>query len=144
MIIDVVQRSMALPSPPFVNIDGVPNFRHIGGYPTTAGYCTRRGLVYRSADFAKCTVKGLEQLESLEIATVFDLRSTHEVEKAEERSGNKYYKLWTSMPNGPEYDFVPVFADDDYSPDALLNRFKNYAREGTEVSYLRSSITHRK
>ncbi len=125
---------MALPSPPFVNIDGVPNFRDIGGYPTIPGYCTRRGLVYRSADFTSCTDKGLEQLKALGIAAVFDLRSTHEIEKAGMRPGNQFYKTWTSQIGGPKYHLVPVFANEDYSPDALLNRFKNYAREGTEVS----------
>ena len=130
---------MALPSPPFVIIDGISNFRDIGGYPTTPGYCTRRGLVYRSADFSTCTTKSLEQLEQLRIAAIFDVRSRQEIEKAEQapekRQGNENYQLWTSLPGGPKYYFVPVFEDEDYSPEALLNRFKNYAREGTEVSY---------
>ena len=126
---------MSLPRPPFVNVEGVRNLRDIGGYSTTPGYCTRRGLIYRSADFGTCTENGLKQLEALDVKAIFDLRSKHEVEKAREDEGRNetYYDVWTIHPDGPRYNFAPVFEDSDYSPEALAKRFKDYASEGTEV-----------
>ena len=128
---------MALPSPPFVNIEGVRNLRDIGGYRTNPGYCIRRGLVYRSANFGKCTENGLEQLRSLDISNIFDLRSKREIEQveaAEKGLSNDIYKCWKSLPNGPRYNLVPIFEDDDYSPETLAKRFRDYASDGTEVS----------
>ena len=128
---------MALPSPPFVNVDGVRNLRDIGGYSISTRRCTRRRLVYRSADFSTLTEDGLKQLEPLKIKAVFDLRSKKEVEKAgkgDTEPQRKYFETWTSRPDGPRYNFVPVFDDDDYSPEALAERFKDYASEGTKVN----------
>lgn len=129
---------MAVPSPPFVNVEGVLNLRDIGGYPTTPGHCVRRGLIYRSADFNNCTKNGLKQLMRLEIIVVFDLRSEHDLEKAGKAGGefsNDFYERWTRLPAGPTRTWVPVFEDKDYSPEGMATRFKDYASKGTEASY---------
>lgn len=47
-----------LPSPPFVNVAGIANFRDAGGQPTANGQNVRRGLIYRSADPSKATEEG--------------------------------------------------------------------------------------
>ena len=138
MAANAEQLKMALPSPPFVNVQGVDNLRDIGGYQTSFGYYTRRGLVYRSADLETSPNNKKKKLKSLDISAVFDLRSKHEVEKAEaadKQSSNDTYERWKSLPNGPKYNFVPVFEDDDYSPEALVERFRDYASEGTKVSH---------
>lgn len=55
-------RKMAtLPSPPFVNIPGIANFRDVGGQVDNV----RKGLVYRSADPSKATQEGLEKMYEL-------------------------------------------------------------------------------
>ena len=51
-----------LPSPPLVDVDGIANFRDIGGYATSNAQTVRRGLVYRSADPSKATPAGLEKM----------------------------------------------------------------------------------
>ena len=58
-----------LPSPPFVDIPGIANFRDIGGLPTTNGEQTRRGLVFRSADPCKATAEGMKTM-SQDLGTV--------------------------------------------------------------------------
>jgi hypothetical protein len=58
-----------LPSPPFVDIPGIANFRDIGGLPTTNGEQTRKGLVFRSADPCKATEDGMKKM-SQELGTV--------------------------------------------------------------------------
>ncbi|TPX09758.1 uncharacterized protein E0L32_009097 [Thyridium curvatum] len=156
-----------LPSPPFIHIEGLPNFRDIGGYPittTTSGgpgpakKMVRRGLVYRSSEPSRLTDQGVAKLQQLGVAKVYDLRSEVEVSKAAaaaeaaeaeqqqqqqqqqaaDRAGTEQkqfhhagtYKVkeW----EGAERVFVPVFLDEDYSPEAMAVRFKNFAHEGAE------------
>lgn len=51
-----------LPSPPFVHIPGIANFRDAGGQTTRSGQNVRRGLIYRSADPSKATEEGLSKM----------------------------------------------------------------------------------
>lgn len=46
-----------LPSPPFVDVPGIYNFRDIGH-----GQQVRSGLLYRSADPSKATEVGLQKM----------------------------------------------------------------------------------
>lgn len=71
----------------------------------------------------------MEKLKELGVARAYDLRSKPEIENAS-RAGYGQVTEW----EGCERHFVPVFRDDDYSPEGLALRFKNYASEGTEVS----------
>lgn len=118
-----------LPSPPFVFVDGINNFRDIGGYSISgsSGHYVRRSLLYRSADPYKVTEAGRATLESLKIRTVFDLRSKPEVARAVLGG----IENLTSVP-GLEYRFTPVFPDQDASPEALAVRYKDYAHGGVE------------
>lgn len=47
----------SLPSPPFVPVEGISNFRDIGD-----NVHVRRGLVYRSADPSKASPAGLKKM----------------------------------------------------------------------------------
>ncbi len=47
-----------LPSPPFVHIPGIANFRDIGGQLDNV----KKGLVFRSADPSKPTEDGLKKM----------------------------------------------------------------------------------
>lgn len=49
--------SLALPSPPFVNVPGTANFRDAGD-----GKTMRYGFIYRSADPSKATTDGLVKM----------------------------------------------------------------------------------
>jgi Tyrosine phosphatase family len=75
-----------LPSPPFVAVEGVKNFRDIGGYPITGSdsKSVKRGFVYRSATLTGITNDGMKTLVSaLGIRVIFDLRLQDEVDKFE-------------------------------------------------------------
>jgi protein-tyrosine phosphatase len=61
-----------------IAISGAHNFRDTGGYRTSAGKITRRGLFYRSASMANLTPQGMQQLQALHVAAIIDLRSTQE------------------------------------------------------------------
>ena len=127
---------------PFVDVPGVLNFRDIGGAAIAPGFFVRQHLIYRSADFKDLKPQGIQKLQSLNIKAVFDLRSDQEVEKVRASGGEAEFAAWTAMPDGPRYHHVPIFADWDYSPDGIAERFKAYSSEGTEVHPLFEKLNH--
>lgn len=128
----------SLASPPFVSIPGLPNFRDAGGYPIASkpGKMVRRGVLFRAAEPGRATDEGIARLQSLGIAIAYDLRSEKEI--AGQSSGVKSgaVREW----DGCERRFVPVFLSEDYSPEAIAKRYKNFSATGTEVSIANSSL----
>ncbi|GAW15427.1 hypothetical protein ANO14919_048360 [Xylariales sp. No.14919] len=131
-----------LPYPPFVSVPGLPNFRDAGGYevvsdspsaPSTGGKrkvkMVRQGVLFRSSEPSKLTEAGATQLsDQLGIKLVYDLRSTVEIARSLDSGRGFPLREW----EGSERKFVPVFLDQDYSPEALALRYKNYASESDE------------
>jgi protein-tyrosine phosphatase len=62
-----------------VDLEGLCNFRDLGGYATVDGGIVRRGLVYRSDALHRMTAADVDAVCSLRIATVIDLRAPDEV-----------------------------------------------------------------
>jgi len=71
---------MALSPAETTTLDGVPNFRDIGGYVTTDGRVVRAGRVYRSGMLGAATDDDLATLAALGLRTVIDLRTQPEVD----------------------------------------------------------------
>lgn len=59
-------------------IEGVQNFRDVGGYRTADGRRVRWGLIYRSAGLSQIAPQEADELAALRIRTIHDLRSTGE------------------------------------------------------------------
>lgn len=114
-------------SPPFVEVEGIHNFRSIGGWPIASDpvFSVRRGLVFHSAEPSKVTPRGMQKLKELGITTFFDLRSTAELEKMKARTPVVDIE-------GIKRVFVPAFPD-DMSPETIAVRYRHYASEGPEV-----------
>lgn len=140
------EKEQQLPSPPFHAIAGLPNFRDIGGYPVSsnspsagegvddgkkAKKAVRRGIVYRSSEPSQTTDGGVSQLQALGITYVFDLRSAVEIEKGLGAGYGWKVKEW----EGARRVFVPVFLDQDYSPEQLAVRYRNYSSESAQVRF---------
>ena len=89
-------------------LEGVPNFRDIGGYRTKDGYTIRRNVLYRSAQLAAMTSSDNEKLEPLKIRYEIDLRTEAERTKAPTHWG----------PNPPEAISIPYPAATGPSPFA--------------------------
>ena len=64
-----------------VPIDGVINFRDLGGYPNQIGQTVKWGKCYRSAQFDRMSEQGVVQLSNLNIQTVIDLRFADEIKQ---------------------------------------------------------------
>ncbi|KAK1758325.1 protein-tyrosine phosphatase-like protein [Echria macrotheca] len=135
-------QAVPLPSPPFVVAPGLANLRDAGGYtiPTPAGEpsrAVRRGVLFRSADLSQAAEEAVAALRQLRIKHVFDLRSAVELRHAAHDDANDERSLETATAQLPpawhdaERVFVPIFLDDDYSPEAIATRFANYS-SGTE------------
>ncbi|KAI0506188.1 tyrosine phosphatase [Xylaria bambusicola] len=137
---DLAARS--LPSPPFISVPGLPNFRDAGGYEIISdspsalssegnrkAKIVRRGIIFRSSEPSKLTDAGAVQLsQQLGIKSVYDLRSATEITRGLGSGRGFPIREW----EGSERKFVPVFLDQDYSPAALALRYKNYASESDE------------
>lgn len=82
-----------------IPIATVPNFRDLGGWPTPDG-AVKRGLLYRSAEFADLADADLAAFSELGIRSVYDLRT------ADERSANP-----NTLPDGTEYIVLDILAD---------------------------------
>ena len=90
----ITSHPVHLPTPPFIHVQGVPNFRDSGGYEcapppgTGAGadsskkYMVRKNVLFRCAHPTQMTPKGASTLrDQLGITDIFDLRSLTEIEK---------------------------------------------------------------
>ncbi|WEV73903.1 tyrosine-protein phosphatase [Bifidobacterium sp. ESL0798] len=64
-----------------VEIDGVPNSRGIGGYPTADGHKLRGGLFFRTAGLNFLGEHGIADLHRLNVKEVVDLRDPLEIEQ---------------------------------------------------------------
>jgi protein-tyrosine phosphatase len=81
-------------------LEGVPNFRDLGGYTSTDGGIVRTGRVFRSGHLAKSTDDDLATLTRLGIRTVVDFRSRLGVETfGSDR-----------LPDGIRYAWIPIGA----------------------------------
>lgn len=64
-----------------IKVDGVADFRDIGGYFTTETEEIRWGKIYRSSKLSCIKPDGLDKVNTLKIKTLFDLRTQEEKSK---------------------------------------------------------------
>ncbi|KAM9938271.1 hypothetical protein OXX80_002220 [Metschnikowia pulcherrima] len=113
-------------APRVKNVDGISNFRDLGGWPIyrptfdvkeNASLYVRPNVLFRCANPANVTKRGLQTLRKLGVKTVFDLRSEEECEKDGVPKDLDAYGL--------ERVHTPVFRHEDYSPEAVALRLSN-------------------
>lgn len=121
--------------PQFVAIDGLANFRDIGGWPieNKDGKVIarlRKGVFYRGPDTRTVTPAGIARLKELGVTADFDLRSKGQIEK-----------LGGPSPmEGIERIWAPAFPEGEYSPEKAAARYVQYASDGTEVGVVPPSF----
>lgn len=137
--------SPSLPSPPFVSIPNLNNFRDAAlacnGLKTPTGKI-RPGILFRSAEVSQLDAEGWKAVREVGVGHVFDLRSKPEVEKGWKgmngaKKGSDQEKLegrelgvgdmrmrWEEamIQAGINRTWCPVFPADDYSPERLAER----------------------
>lgn len=118
----------SLPSPPFHHVEGVNNLRDVGGYAISPTSSVRCGFLFRAAHLSSPTLSGAKALsEKLGIKAIYDFRSDPEAI------------------NSPSHDFpgttrahVPVFREQDASPDSLALRYSHYSSADGATGFLRA------
>ncbi|CAM9011027.1 unnamed protein product [Wickerhamomyces anomalus] len=102
-------------SPRWREIDGIANFRDIGGWRTKDNkHYVKSGVIFRSANTSNVTETGKKQLNELGIKSIFDFRSYGEFKKA----GGLEIK-------GINVNNIPVFTKTDVSPQSIALRYKH-------------------
>lgn len=124
------ERPNRLPSPPFIHIDGLYNFRDCGGYPIASrpSRAVRRGILYRSGEPSRITAQGISQLQVLNISRIFDLRSDLEIERST-RQGWGQIRVWEQVTRIP----AAVFTNDHITEGYQARRDDNLRNRGIEV-----------
>ncbi|MCJ1288421.1 hypothetical protein MMC26_007778 [Xylographa opegraphella] len=111
-----------LPTPPFHPLPSIHNLRSISSHPTSHPTLrTRSTYIYRSASPSAISAADLHTLSStLRITHVFDLRSAPEIAALAPLA---------PFPTTPSIRriWAPVFAEQDYSPERIAVRYKDYA-----------------
>lgn len=139
-----------LPTPPFIHVEGIPNFRDLGGYqclppPSAASssngktYHLRKGILYRCAHPTHLTSQGLATLtRDLGVTTFYDLRSQPEITRLAATIASSPKSLYPladantgtigshSATPGLTRKFTPVYQSEDYGPVALARKLQWY------------------
>ncbi len=115
---------------PFIDVDGVFNFRDIGGYgPSKDPLCSvRRCYVFRCANPGKVTAVGAQQIRELGITKIFDLRSPIEIERTKDYAPIAEIAC-------VERVSVPVFLESEYPAHQSVKNLGNYISAHGAVSF---------
>ncbi|ESK87858.1 protein tyrosine serine phosphatase [Moniliophthora roreri MCA 2997] len=108
---------------PFVTIQGVINARVVGGY-TTSSNIVKPAILYRSGDPSHITEKGIEQLRSLGIRHMFDLRADSEISS---------YAAATPSIGGVEIVKTPISQEKVFDPVSLAELMKQFETNELET-----------
>ncbi|KAL1928938.1 hypothetical protein VTP01DRAFT_1997 [Rhizomucor pusillus] len=108
---------VSLCMPRWIDVEGVKNFRDLGGWPLRdgSGYIRER-FIFRCGHLVDVTPKGKETLKQLNVVAAFDFRSDPEIE----RQG-----VMSPIDGVTRYPSA-VFSKTDYSPTALASRWQGY------------------
>jgi len=103
----------------------VPNFRDVGGHPTAAGRQVRTGQLYRSVGLDGAAQEDLSALAELGIRTVFDLRTSAELEQRPDR-----------VPPGAAHIHLDLLSDSgEADPTAYFELMRDPPRASVELAH---------
>ena len=142
------QDATKCPSPPFVTVDGVPNFRDLGGKCCIYQRSTdnesiestsiiRSGYLYRCAQPTHIIDAGRETVRStVGVQDIYDLRSFKELRLMSTRYPDASLEI-----AGVQRHHVPIFKDEDYTPISLANKYSLNDRRAATSNDIVTSLT---
>ncbi|KAF9446879.1 hypothetical protein P691DRAFT_824264 [Macrolepiota fuliginosa MF-IS2] len=106
--------------PPFIQVDGVFNFRSVGGYFLSSNKTlhVKPNLLFRSGELSGISPTGIQALSTLGVNTIFDLRSKNETDKWKTHTPHLGDVKVVHVPTEQKVDF-----SNDYL-DAFLQKFE--------------------
>ncbi len=127
-----------------LRIDGVINFRDLGGYQTADGNSVKWGRVYRSAQLDRLTEQGIAQMIKLDVKTVIDLRFEEETARyptIRDAFPNASIIAWQDESQGET--FAQQSSDMKFSwRDSLDSNDPAMVREAMRVNYPKKLYSH--
>lgn len=127
-----------------LDIEGVINFRDLGGYQTQDGRYVKWGRVYRSAQLDRMSKKGINDMAELGIQTVVDLRFSDET--------SRYPTIRAAVPKAQilSWHDEQQGSQDEHSNgiqrswrDSLDSNDPQQVREAMRVNYPKKLYSHR-
>jgi hypothetical protein len=128
------ETTASLPSPPFVTMQGISNFRDLGGYAIASDpkKSIRRNYIFRCAEPTLATDQDISKINTeLKITHIYDLRSNPEIEKGQISGVKGEVVNWP----GVERVYCPVFPETSYDPISLATRRADFRRGDEEVCF---------
>ena len=115
---------------PFVPIHGILNARDLGGLPslTYPGHIIKRHHIFRSASLATISPQGIQQLRTLGVKVVFDLRGDAEVAVGVEPLSRDSEMDLAENEHGIRVIRAPVEKVVDYGPEVMKLAFERHSR----------------
>jgi len=126
-----------------IEIEGVINFRDLGGYQTDDGRTVSWGKLYRSAQLDRMSEQGVENMAALGIKTVIDLRFSDET--------RRYPTMRYAVPDADIFSWHDELSNDDRNLDDVIKRSWQQSldsndpaqvREAMRVNYPRKLYSH--
>ena len=107
---------------PSLQLEGVHNFRDIGGYETRDGRTIRHGILYRSADLGDMTPADRDKLLGLGIRYEIDLRGPGEIAARPSKWGTHPMKTMTPFQDVKTH---PNESYDELNADIVVHQAAN-------------------
>jgi protein-tyrosine phosphatase len=112
----------------------VPNLRDVGGAPADGGRRVRPGVLYRSTQLANLADEDRSAIDALGLATVVDLRTAVEVQRAPDVDVDAQY-VWLDVLR--DYAMAAAVGVEDVFADP--GQFEAVLRDGTAAAMMREA-----
>lgn len=114
-----------------LNLNGTPNFRDFGGYPTKNGGFVRWGLLYRSGRLSQLSTSDQLYLQQLDIGCVCDFRRPTEcvIDPTDLGQNNKIKLCNLPINPGSHRDFIKQFGAEDLGYQDVIKMMSSVYRE---------------
>lgn len=118
-----------------LRVDGMNNFRDMGGYETSDGKHVKWGMLYRSDHIHNASAAGVEFLKTLGIHTVIDYRSPSEISKYPNPTIDENVTTYVCDPNAHDAELSAQFTSSKDNEDVnLVNKIIEQKKKGKLVN----------
>jgi len=115
-----------------LEIEGVINFRDLGGYQTQDGRTVSWGRVYRSAQLDRMSDQGVKNMAAMGIKTVIDLRFTEETKR--------YPTMRHAFPNAEIFSWHDEPANNNNAKSDAIKQSWRQGLESNDPEQVRESM----
>lgn len=123
-------------------VEGMNNFRDMGGYETNSGKTVKWGKLYRSDHIHNATENGVAYLKTLGIHTIIDYRSDIEAQKYPNKQIGEQVKTYQMDPSAHAAELAAQFQSSKEDEDvSLINEIIEQKEKGTLVDHSNVVLT---